>query len=141
MRIPIPSVALLLAAALPWSSGCGDDSGPTGPEAGILEVSLTTPNGNDAAIVLRLTGPGISQVRASDGDHYFHLVESGSGVTVVLVGDLPAGGIVRFSVPDVEAVDSYSAAILEVADESNALRASLSGYEVNVAQWVGSLPD
>ncbi len=141
MRIPIRSVALLLAAALPWSSGCGDDPGPTGPQGGILEVSLTTPNADDAAMVLRLTGPGISQVRASEGGNYLHLVESGSEVIVVLVGDLPAGGIVRFSVPDVEAVDSYGAAILEVADESNALRASLSGYEVDMAQWVGSLPD
>src|SRR2546430_6063345 len=48
---------LLVALALGGVGSCSSDAG-TGPVAGVLTVSLTTPNaGSDAAIQFRFTGP------------------------------------------------------------------------------------
>src|SRR3989442_13154333 len=48
---------LLVALALGGAGSCSSDAG-TGPVAGVLTVSLTTPNaGSDGAIQFRFTGP------------------------------------------------------------------------------------
>src|SRR3989449_10234625 len=48
---------LLVALALGGVGSCSSDAG-TGPVAGVLTVSLTTPNaGSDGAIQFRFTGP------------------------------------------------------------------------------------
>jgi len=125
-----PAVMILIGLTVPWA--CGGDGGPTGPTAGVLEASLTTPNLNDAAVVFRINGPSMGTVTASDPGAYMHVVDSGSSITVVLVGDLLSGSLVRFSVPDIGEQGSYQAILLEVADDSNELRGTLDGYQVTV---------
>jgi hypothetical protein len=123
-----------IAAALTLAIACGDDGpgGPTGPISGTLALNLTTPNADDAALVLRLTGPGITQVSASDPSTYLYSSQDGATLTAVIVGDLQNGSVLRFRVPDVNAVSSHSGTVLEVADEANALRGSLAGYGLSV---------
>lgn len=131
-RCPRVVVTLLLAGA----AGCGGDGGGVGPipVPGTLEVTLTSPNPDDAAILFRVMGPGLSQISAADGEDYLRVIQDGNTLTVVLVGDLPSGGLIRFNVPDVAALGSYSAVVLQVADDANMLRGSLAGYALVLAE-------
>ena len=117
----------LLLAGL---AACGGDGGTADPvpEPGTLVVSLTTPNADDAAILLRITGPGITQVAAANAGQYMKVLLEGDDLTAVLVGDLASGALIRFHVPDVGAVASYASSVLQVANETNALRGSTGGY-------------
>ncbi|MGD2069507.1 MAG: hypothetical protein PVI57_12590 [Gemmatimonadota bacterium] len=115
------------------ATGCGDDGGPTGTVAGTLEVSLSTPHDDDAAIVFTITGPGFGQITASDPTDYLHVVGTGTSRTAVLVGDVGTGGLVRISVADVSESDAYTATVVQVADDTNALRPSLAGYALSIS--------
>jgi hypothetical protein len=130
------TVTMLMAGvilALGLSACGGDDSsGPEGPTPGFLTVALATPNADDGAILLTLGGPDMTQIAATDGSLYFRYAQGTGTVVAVLVGDLQDGALLRFHVPDVGAAGSYSAAITQVADRGNALRASLAGYALTV---------
>lgn len=130
--------AIALCAFLSTTVSCGDDdngsTGPDDPVAGTLTMSLTTPNADDGALVLRLEGPDMTQVGLAAPALYLRFLEDQSGVTAVLVGDVSEGALLTFRVPDVERVGSYSATPVEVADRANALRGSLAGYTLTVAR-------
>jgi hypothetical protein len=138
MRIlPLPArlwrlgvTAVLVPAGM---AGCGGDGGPAGPQPGTLVATLTTPNGDDGAILVRINGPGITQVVAGRAGDYLKVLQEGNTVTAVVVGELDSGALIRFDVPDLETRSSYGASILQVADESNALRGSLAGYSLALA--------
>jgi hypothetical protein len=131
-RILAMAAGLALAATL----ACGGDgnapTGPQGPTAGTLTVSLTTPNNDDGAILLTVSGPDMTQLASADASLYFRHAQAGTTITAVLVGDVAGGDLVTFHVPDVDAAGSYSATIQQVADRSNALRGSLTGYSLTV---------
>lgn len=57
---------------------------------------------------------------------------SDTEVTAVFVGDVGSGPLFTFRVPDVSEAASYGAAVLEVADRENELRASVDGYVLEV---------
>lgn len=125
------TAGLALAATL----ACGVSDGtivPTGPTAGTLTVTLTTPNADDGAILLELSGPDMTQIAAGNASLYFRHAQDGTTITAVLVGDVEGGPLITFHVPDVDAVSSYSATIQQVADRGNALRGSLTGYSLTV---------
>lgn len=133
-RIP---VAIVLCALLSTSVSCGDDdngtTGPTGPVAGTLTLSLDTPYADDGAILLRLQGADITQVQLAAPALYLRFLENQTGVTAVFVGDVSEGDLLTFHVPDVNQVTSYSATMLEAANRSNAVRGSLAEYTLTVA--------
>lgn len=129
-------VATAASFAISGAAGCGDDdsSGPIdpGPTAGTLTVTLTTPNADDGAILFEVTGPDMTQVTAADPSLYFRYSEADGAVTAVLVGDVTGRDVLSFRVPDVDAVGSYTASMVDVADRSNELRDSLAGYALTV---------
>ncbi len=129
--IPVMAVVLGLAAGL----ACGDDGGPTGPVAGSLTVSLTTPNADDGAILLTVSGGDIDNAASALGPSFaFYSSQSGSSLTAIIVGDIVAGDLMTIHVPDVGAASSYTATAVQIAARSNALRSSLSGYELTVSR-------
>ena len=133
-RILLPALALTYAL---FAVSCGDDEeGPTGPEAGILTVTLTTPHADDGAILFRLDGPGMTDVSSVAPSLYSRFLEtfaeSVDEVTAVFVGDVASGPLLTFRAPDASLVDSYEATLLEVADRTNSLRESLGGYGLEV---------
>ncbi|HZD06362.1 MAG TPA: hypothetical protein VE173_15735, partial [Longimicrobiales bacterium] len=104
-----------LAAAGVILYACGGD-GPTdppgGPTPGILDVRLTVPVGaDDGAVRLELAGPAIQEVRAGGS---LELFEGGSTTrrTVILVGALRSGTVLRVQVADVDRASAYSARVL-----------------------------
>lgn len=133
-RIP---VAIVLCALLSTSVSCGDDdngsTGPPDPVPGTLTLSLDTTYGDDGAVLLRLEGPDMTQVGLAAAGLYLRFLEDQTGVTAVFVGDVSAGDLLTFHVPDVNQLASYGATMLEAADRSNALRGSLAEYTLTVA--------
>ena len=125
-------VVMVLALGLVAGIACSDDETPAGPTAGTLSVTLTTPNMDDGAILFEVTGPDIVSVTVTVPEHYTHVGHDGSTLTMVIVGDIESGLLVGFDVPDASAVASYSATALQVADRTNELRGTLSGYDLTV---------
>lgn len=121
------AVALALAVGL----ACGDDEN-VGPEVtpGTMIVSLTTPNLDDGAIMFTVSGGAIDAPALLDVEHVLYLMEGTNAISVIIAGDIAAGELLEFDVPDIEV--TYTATITQVADRMNDLRDSLAGYELTV---------
>ncbi|OLE60495.1 MAG: hypothetical protein AUG10_05490 [Gemmatimonadetes bacterium 13_1_20CM_2_70_10] len=130
-----PRARILLAAAvvLAAAAACGKDS-PTGPTSGVVTLSLVTPNADDGAVTLVLTGPGIASLDAASSAYavYWRVV-SATEARGIVVGNLSAGVIATASVGDANHVGDYHVEILEVASRSDDVRASTAGYAVTLA--------
>jgi len=102
-------------------AGCGSD-GPTAPpeplpEPGQLRVTLSSSTAV-GAVVLTVSGPGITSPAASGGAQlYFDL--SGGALHAVLASSSLSGEILTFSVPDLKQAAGYQVSLQEVAGTSN----------------------
>jgi hypothetical protein len=138
MRITPRYVTLLLGAlVLPLLSCVHDsltrpDDGEK-PIPGVLVVRLSTPNTDDAALLVTVTGPvTASGITAAAPGTVLHLHQRGDTTTAALFGSFASGPLLHLAVPDVRAVDQYTARIVEVADDANVLRSEFGGYAVAV---------
>lgn len=120
----------LLAAGL----ACGG-SGSTGPVAGTATVSLATPNADDGAVLLTLTGPSFSNPQSGSSSYkVYWRVASANEVHAIVVGDLTAGVVLTVGVDDVGKLGQYSGSVDEAASRTDQVRASVSGYGVTFAK-------
>ena len=72
----------LLAALFVVLAGCGGEES-TGPQPGRLRLSISTPNADDRAVALTITGP-VSDIRAAAGYQlYVRAVEDRTAIIVV----------------------------------------------------------
>lgn len=124
-------LVLLLATATCTETPTGPPAPPV-PVPGTLVVRLTTPNQNDAAIVVRLSGPDVTQLQSGNAAYQLHTRAAGASQRIALFGTLTTGPVLRFHVPDVARLSEYSAQVVEVADDSNDMRAELAGYDVAI---------
>lgn len=122
---------LLTLAVLAAVFGC-DLTEPVLPEPGDLAVRLTTPHGTDGAVLLRISGPGLSTAEPVMPAHEVHVRTVDATLRVAVFGTIEAGELLRFAVPDIRAAERYAIALVEVADPENRLRASLTGYSATV---------
>ena len=116
-------------------AAAGSCSSSSGPVAGMLTVSLRTPNpGADGAILFTVTGPqAITSVTAGTGLRVFS--QPLSMVTkVALTGPLTSGAILTIGVADVGKATQYSATVQEVAAASDYQLRSLAGYGLTVSR-------
>ena len=121
------SVALMGAGL-----ACG--GGSTGPKAGTATVSLVTPNSDDGAVQLTLTGPGLANVQsATSAYHVYSRVVSAGELRVIVVGDLTAGVVLTVSVDDVNKVGQYGGTVVDAASRTDVSRTALAGYGVTFA--------
>jgi hypothetical protein len=134
MRI-LPALGLCILL----TSSCGDGggtSGPVPPVPGALAVELTSPGTDDGALLVEISGPAtLAETAVQPGDAQLVIFSrAASGRTRVLVaGNITAGAIIRFNVPDVAKAASWSATVVEVSDRANAVRASTAGYSLRIA--------
>lgn len=128
--------ALLLGLVCAGGVAAAGCSSTEGPVAGELDVRLSTPNGDDRAILLRLGGKQ-DTVTAPAGSGYRVLVSPylGDTVRVVVIAPrgtvLAPGTILRVTVPDTRQAASYVARVLDVASTSYAQR-PMTGYMLTV---------
>lgn len=123
---------VLMALALLGAGSCGSDT--TGPVAGLLTVSLVTPNPNaDGAILLSVTGPAaLTSATAPTGLRVFGQPLA-TTTRFAVTGTLTNGAILSIGVADVNQVAQYKATVQAAAASDFSLR-SLSGYSLTVAK-------
>ena len=123
-----------VAAALVLALACGGDDS-TGPAAGTLVVSLTTPNSDDGGILFSVTGGEINTPTELTSSYVVFSRATGlTSINGVVVGDITAGSLATFEVPDIDQASSYTATIIEVATRDNALRESLDDYSLSISR-------
>jgi hypothetical protein len=127
-----PRVGPLLALAVLAAVFACDLTEPVLPEPGDLAVRLTTPHGTEGAVLVRITGPGLSTVEPARPAHEVHVRTVDATLTVAVFGTIGAGELLRFAVPNIREAERYAVSLVEVADPENELRASLTGYSATV---------
>ena len=139
-RIPIVIRQVLGLGLLVATASCGGtespvDSGPTGPSTpgpvpGTLALTFTTPNGDDRAVHIRLSGANIDRLQVASGLTLYQAPGSASADILVLGSASIGSGstIGTLQVPDVATVGSFSAQVLAVAADDYELRQSLASY-------------
>jgi hypothetical protein len=122
-----------LACFVAFGCGGGEPTGGDSATPGALRVMLTSPNPTDQALLVQLVGDSISNVVVSGTGRtaYVRAVTPTRSV-VVIMGPVASGELLRFDVPDTRNRTEYIATVLEAADATNALRASTSGYALQV---------
>lgn len=128
--------ASLSLAVLVLALGCSNDRPITKPPtggAGNLTLALATPRTDDAALFFELHGPGITALTPTNSAVHLFADSSGTSLRGAVFGVLTNGALITFHVPDTTLRSSYTAAILDVASDSNALRSDLTGYALRIA--------
>ena len=123
---------LVVALAVGGAGSCSDAG--TGPVAGVVTVSLTTPNaGSDGAIQFRFTGPlAPTSITAAPGLRVFS--QPLTMVTrLAVTGTLTNGAVVTIGVADTRKLSQYTATIEAVAGSDFQLR-PLTGYSLTISQ-------
>jgi hypothetical protein len=109
---------------------------PTAPVAvpGTLIARLVTPNADDGAILVEISGPApLTDLGTPVQGAVVHARTDGNTTRAAVFGSLTSGPLVRFSVPDVNAASQYSAKVTEASDRTNALRPGVQGYQLTIA--------
>jgi hypothetical protein len=132
------SLTILSATALVaiFAGACSKD-GPTGPSAGALSLSLTTPNADDGAVLLAVSGGPVDSITAAGGYKVYGgaaAAPAGAPLRVIVRGDLAAGTIARVWVPDVGAVGSYRVTIEQAAARATYQQRAVAGYAGTVVR-------
>ena len=132
-------IAVAMAALLVTVT-CGGDKIVDPPDEPVtLVLSLTTPNSDDGAVMFSISGGGITKPTTENSSHVlFYRAAGATSSNAVVAGDITAGALVRFEVPDVDVASSYSATVTEVAARDNTLRGSLAGYSLSISLAGGS---
>ncbi len=123
---------LALAALACGTAACTDSTtGPAVPATAV--VSLVTPSSNDGALLITLSGPGLSDIQPANSfvRIYWRLVTE-TEARVVVVGNLTAGPVFTVRLSDARP-ERYTASLGEVADRTNAMREALAGYTLTLA--------
>lgn len=132
---PRKSGAVVLAAITLACSGDSNNGG-TGPpqdvsNPGFVNVTLSTPNSNDGALLLTLSGGAIDSLTASSGSIFFAATGTNT-FRVMVAGTIANGPIVRFWMPDRRNITSYTATLEQAAARSTYDQQDLSGYSLSI---------
>ena len=102
------------------------------PRVGNLMVALSTPHDDDGAILFDLRGPNVGLLAPMNSGLRVYADTSSDVLHIAVIGNISAGPVLTFAVPDVGAVQSYTATLVDVADRQNATR-DLAGYTLTIS--------
>jgi hypothetical protein len=130
-------ILLLLLLAISCRDSLTNPSGsqpnPSSAKAGWVSVVLNTPNSNDGAVQLSLTGAPIDSLELQ-GNRGFASIVNGTGHLLV-TGDIRSGVVARMWVPDLSAASRYQGSIVAAAAKSTYQLQDISrGYSVRVTR-------
>lgn len=98
---------------------------PDTPEPGTLTLSIQASGGQGHAFLIDITGPASGPTAVNDSHLLYHTT-TGSGLRLILIGAVQSGPVASFQVPDIREAGTYSAQVVEVADDLNRLLSSSS---------------
>lgn len=90
------------------------------PQPGTLTLTIQSSGARGHAFLIEITGQASNPSAVDDAHLLFHST-TGSGLRLILVGSIGSGPVARFQVPDVGQAASYSAQVVEAADDLNRL--------------------
>jgi hypothetical protein len=122
--------SIWVAAAIIATAACGKKE-PVGPIGGNLTVSYDSPQFNDGALLVLVTGP-VTAVTALGGYQMASAPAGSNATRVVLTGTLVTGDILRLAVPDISAASSYSVRVEAAADRTTFALENPSTYTASV---------
>ena len=125
---PLTRLLGLVCAAVIGTHACGEGPTPPQPLPGEVRVTLVSPSGTEGAAVFETADAGLVEATAEDGDSY--LFHAGGTSRIVVILDDPSEIRFTLRVQNVHAPPALR--IVEVADGANRLRATLSGYRVEI---------
>lgn len=132
-------LVLLLLILLATACGTGELTNPETPSRplpnqavpGWLSLLYSTPNADDGAVQIRISGPAMDSLTLTGGRGLAAVVE-GAG-RVLVAGDVQSGVIARMWVPDIRKSELYLTLVEQVAARgSYRLRDVTLGYGVQV---------
>lgn len=103
---------------------------PGEPISRKLNATLVSPNGDEGAALIEMTGSGLGEVTVREG----RVFTTGTGQRVRAVFVLDEPGEIRFQIEMDDPKAPISATVLEVADGTNEVRTSLTEYDVEFAR-------
>lgn len=122
------ALAALVGLVLVGLSCGGGDSGtgPSSPDPGPVNLVLTTPNSNDGALLLSITGGTVTSV-AQQG---YEVLASAPGATTKLLvrGTIAGGPIATITVPDRHKLTSYHVTVLQAAARGTYQQLAVQSY-------------
>jgi len=116
---------------IPMLAGCaGDATAP--PTPGTLTIRLATPNQNDGAVVVVVSGGPVNTVHAAGAFEVARQTD-GAGTHVLVVGDLTEGPLVTIDIPDRSRANAYLATLEQVADRTTFALLDPASYHLTIA--------
>jgi hypothetical protein len=133
-----PALMLLLLAACGASTPTGVTPTPVTPVApaavpGWLTISLDTPNANDGAVQLAVSGPVIEAAEVTGGFDGLATV-SATQAWIVVTGAVGDGAVARIRVPDLNKASQYSVSVQAVAARGTYALGSTAGYRATAVR-------
>jgi hypothetical protein len=103
------------------------------PPAPELVVRLTSPAGDDGALLFELKGPGLGAVTPADSDWWFSSeMMSDSVLRVAIVGIVSNSSLVSVKLTGNRLASEYQATILDLTDHAGQLRDNLAAYSIQI---------
>lgn len=131
MRIrKLVSSAVALSVGMACGGG-GDTVEPPAPDPGPVKLILSTPNVNDGALLVAVTGGTVSSVSAQ-GYQTASTVPGGGGVTLIIRGSIADGNVAQITLPDRKHLADYTATVKQAADRSSYQQQNLAGYSITL---------
>jgi hypothetical protein len=126
----VGSVLLALTGCAKGSTG-PSDGGPATP--GWLTVELNTPNTDDGAVQLRVSGAQVDTVRVANAYQGFG-VASSAGADLVITGGVAKGVVAHLKVPDVNRSGRYTVSVVAAARRGSYELRALGEYRAAVVR-------
>jgi hypothetical protein len=131
-------IGIALAATLFSLAACSSETAVTTPSVsdkptgGWLTLQLTTPNTNDGAVQLSVTGPAIDSVALVGYDGFD--TNDGMQADLVATGSIVSGDLARIYVPDLTKTGAYQVVVTAAAARDSYALQTLGGYRVVVVR-------
>jgi len=129
LRGPVLAIALLAAS----SCGGGDGGTASNPVPGTLNLSLSSPNTDDGAVLFTVTGGPIDSVIPELYTTFSTRVDANTR-RLVVAGNVVDGLLVRIRVPDVSKVGDYTVTIGQVASRASHTLRPIGTYSITVSR-------
>jgi hypothetical protein len=119
------------------TTACKDGVAP--PESGTALIDLVTTATDGGAMLITLTGPGITNVQPANSSYeVFWRLVSDTEMRILVVGAITSGPLLTAEVADIGRIKTYVTDLVEVAGRDGNLKAGDPPFTLTVKRLSGS---